>query len=180
MKNLERLMVLSLLFSGNFLFSAEEMTAKAKRGHEHVEPEAVSEESAPKKTRIQKTVRWKEENEEFTIPGRSSGFCVNGQEIDLPIAFERRVFNGELFTEEEVAMLFSDSSDDEEDSSTEIETEEEDCAVNNSTTTTQYVAEPINTAQGAPLQPIILKRHVAPQECTDTAKADCSKKSETK
>lgn len=122
MNKLKKLAVLSLLFSGKTLFSAEETAINVKRDHEQVTPEDRSEEPSLKKSRIKKSVVWKEELvEEFTIPGIRSEFFIDGEQIDLPICLERKVFNGEPFTETEIALL-SDYSSDEE---TEIETEEE-------------------------------------------------------
>ena len=120
MNKLKKLAVLSLLFSGKTLFSAEETAINVKRDHEQVTPEDRSEEPALKKTRIKKSVVWKEELvEEFIIPGIRSEFFINGEQIDLPVCLEKKVFNGEPLTEEEIALLSNDSSDE------EIETEEE-------------------------------------------------------
>ena len=106
MNKLKKLAVLSLLFSGKTLFSAEETAINVKRDHEQVTPEDRSEEPSLKKSRIKKSVVWKEELvEEFIIPVIRSEFFINGKQIDLPVCLEKKVFNGEALTEEEIALL---------------------------------------------------------------------------
>ncbi|MCF7900056.1 hypothetical protein K9K77_00970 [Candidatus Babeliales bacterium] len=172
MNKFKKLAALSMLFFGKSLFSAEEMVVRAKREHEQVTSEDRSEEPASKKSRIQKTVRWKEENEEFIIPGRKSKFFIDGEQIDLPLCLEQKTFNGIPLTEEEISLLSNDLSYEEE-TETEYEDTDEDyyCDDNGFLVSSltderiiqEYAIQPVHTTEITKPQSII-KQQQATQD----------------
>ena len=101
MNTIKKITVLSLLFCGTSLFSAEAMSiqARAKRAHTEVEKEEVSSEPAAKKARVTK-IKWADENKEFSIPKewQQDGITVTvqGTLIYLPVKYEAAYFAGTL------------------------------------------------------------------------------------
>jgi len=116
MNTIKKITVLSLLCCGTSLFSAEAMLtqARAKRSYTEVEKEEVSSKPAAKKARVTKTVRWADENKEFSIPKeyQQDGIIVEiqGTLICLPVQYEAAHFKATLdqLPREEQARLIKE------------------------------------------------------------------------